>query len=226
MAEKKKKLVKLTTPVGIAVWPKLNKPDTKFAKVGEKGRYGLTLRLRHGDAAHDPFIASIKAQYDEAVATLTAANPPKPGKQPKIAEPPYAEVFDEAGVPTGEIDFRFGMQAWVKPKDKEGWDQEPALFNAMGQDLGKCAKAPRIGSGSTVVVNFSPNPFYTDGFGAGLSLRLNAVQILELVEFGKGSAKQFGFEAQPTGTFAGVAGGDDEADADTDGAPTSGTRDF
>jgi len=56
-----------------------------------------------------------------------------------------------------------------------------------------------VGNESRVRVSFTPVPY--DAFGGGLALYLNAVQVLELVEFGKRSADSYGFtgEAQPSG---------------------------
>jgi hypothetical protein len=44
---RKKKLKKLTSPVGTAIYPHLSKPDTKF---NEDGEYRVNLRLSMDDA--------------------------------------------------------------------------------------------------------------------------------------------------------------------------------
>jgi hypothetical protein len=61
----------------------------------------------------------------------------------------------------------------------------PKLFNSKGQPI-KNTEDLKIGGGSVVKVNASINP-YDKGINTGVALYLNAVQIIELVEFGNKS---------------------------------------
>jgi len=56
-------------------------------------------------------------------------------------------------------------------------------------------------SGTTGRVSFEACPFYQPAIGAGITLRLKAVQILDLVESG-GSANSFGFQEETGGWAA------------------------
>jgi hypothetical protein len=68
----------------------------------------------------------------------------------------------------------------------------PRLFNSKGQPI-KNTDDLKIGGGSIVKVNASINP-YDKGINTGVALYLNAVQIIELVEFGNKSL--FGDEGE------------------------------
>lgn len=125
-----------------------------------------------------------------------------------MADLPYTreQVDDEA---TGAIIFSFKMNATGKTKAGEVFTRQPAIFDAAGQP----AKGLRIGGGSTIRVSYELNPFYVPANGAGVSLRLYAVQVIELVEFG-GNAGYFGFESeeQDGGTETAPAAGKTSAD--------------
>ena len=53
-----------------------------------------------------------------------------------------------------------------------------------------------IGNGSEVVINVTPSPYVVNPSTYGIQLRLNAVQVLDLVEFGGRSASAFGFDTE------------------------------
>lgn len=212
MADKRKKLEQMMSPVGTLIWPHLNRPDIKFAKDGSKGDYHTILRLTLSDPGVQDFVNAIRAKYEESVATgkerfkeaqKEAVKKKGQKLEWKLKDSPVKAVVEmvegqEEPQETGEVDIRFKMAAFVKPKDKEGWWQEPALFDSKKNSLGKVAKAPRIGMGTTARVAFELNPFWNLGLGAGLSLRLSGVQILKLVEYtGAKSADMLGFGEEP-----------------------------
>lgn len=202
MATKQKRPI-ITTPAGVAVWPTLNAPDTKFSKPGEKGDYRTGLRLKLSDPGVTEFVAQIdelhkaaleKGKEEWAEAKKAAAK--KGSKLDWKANPvPYKVCVDEEGNELPEVQFNFKMAAFIKPKDKEGWDQRPSLFDAKGVTL--TGKIPKIGGGSTIKVAFDAVPYYvpTSVGGAGLTLRLRGVQILKLVQFGGHTAASMGFGA-------------------------------
>jgi hypothetical protein len=53
-----------------------------------------------------------------------------------------------------------------------------------------------IGNESRVRVNYTPAEY--DGFGGGITLYLNAVQVVELVPYAKQTAEAYGFEVDKT----------------------------
>ena len=61
----KKKNVRITTPTGVAQWPRLNEPDTKFDK---DGVYSVGLRLPKDDAGE--LISTISKVLDDFVTKI------------------------------------------------------------------------------------------------------------------------------------------------------------
>jgi hypothetical protein len=49
-------------------------------------------------------------------------------------------------------------------------------------------------------VSYEANPFYTGGLGAGVSLRMEAVMVHELVEWAQRDASGYGFDVDDTAT--------------------------
>ena len=161
-----------TTPKGIAQYPWLSKPDTKF---DEEGQYKVNLILSQEDAK--PLIQQINESFAQNLKEETKKNK---GKDIKTANPPYSDELDDDGKPTGNIIIKFKSKA-IYP---------PAIFDAQGNVM----KDSNIWGGSEIRVNGSIAPYYVPLIGAGVSLRLRAVQVIEYVEGGTGSADRFGFE--------------------------------
>ena len=176
MAEKKK-AERFVSPKGIASYPYLTKPDTKFNPDGE---YKVSLIVSGGDASKA--IAFLTEQHKAAVAKAQKENA---GKRVKESELPFIENDD------GTVTFKFKLKAKVTPKKGDQFEQKPALFDAKGKPLNG---EPKVGGGSVIKVSYEVVPYYTAIAGAGVSLRLKAVQIIELKEYsGGGDAESYGF---------------------------------
>ena len=161
-----------TTPKGMAQYPWLSKPDTKF---NEEGEYKVNLVLPKKDAA--PVIEQINAAFAENLKEEVKKNK---GKEIKTANPPYTDELDDDNKPTGNVIIKFKSKAMYPP----------AIFDAKGNVM----KESNIWGGSVIRVNSSIAPYNVGLIGAGVSLRLRAVQVIEYVEGGTGSADRFGFE--------------------------------
>lgn len=229
----KKKVLKLTTPKGLASYVWLKQADTKFKPQGE---YTVTLTLTAEDAQPlidqlEPILAEAMVEQQAAFEVKMAeAKGPQKAKMKAKGEMNqgdfYSPEYDEDGEETGNVVFKFKMNASYIKKSKDGAEEvvklTPQLFDAKGNKLKVC---PNIGAGTGLKVNFSPNSYYTDAsHQAGISLRMNAVQVIDLVEFGGGGNagsygfdKEDGFEANPTNED----GFKDESTSDskTSGAP-------
>lgn len=174
----KVKNTRYTTPAGIAQYPYLTKPDTKFNPDGE---YKISVEIP-GASAQD-IVTFLDEQFAVSVAKAKKENP---GKKIKEGDVPYS-VNDD----TGAVTVRFKLKAKVTPKMGDPFEQRPALFDAKGKPIGADAK---IGGGSKVKVAYELVPYYTAIAGAGISLRLKAVQVINLVEFSGGaSSEAYGF---------------------------------
>lgn len=188
----------LTTPRGVAMWAKVTEPDTKFKTEGE---YSIKLRLRGADAEKfksqvDAAIAESQAAFSQELSEAKAKekNPKKRSEIKDLADPPYIEVY-ENDLPTGDIEFKFSMKAsGVSPKTGKEWARKPLIFDSLGQRLDK---PPIVGNGSIVRVSCTTNGWFTAKLGIGVSLRLEAVQIVNLREgYGATDASSFGFAAE------------------------------
>lgn len=200
----KSNAVKVVSPRGIAVYPWLNKPDTKFNEAGE---YRVRLKLEPGQEADD-FIEKLEAIHAQSVETAKKENP---GKKIKVADLPITE--DETGAKL----VTFKLKASGLRKDGTPFTQKPALFDSK---LNPLPEGVVVGGGSTLQISAEAAPFYTAIVGAGITLRLKAVKVSKLVEFGSGAAAS-GFEADDDGYVAQAPAAaaftsDDADDADAD----------
>lgn len=184
----------ISTPVGVAIWPKLNEPDTRFK---EEGEYQVNLRLTKQDA--EPLLQVIKAaQKSEYQRQLKETGKPKL----KIADLPIVDVDGDEDL----IDLKFKAPASGTTKAGKKWEKRIMLFDSKGKALGE--DGPRIGGGSRIRVNAEVRPYFVPSYGVGVTLRINAVQVIELHEGGMSSkaASAYGFTAEESGF---VAGGED-----------------
>lgn len=217
MAEQQsnKKEIKIT-PAGIALYPKLNEPDTKFKA---EGQYSVKLRLSAEDAQE--LIEEIDSLADEAFdEALAEAKNEREKKKIKRADPAYSAEEDEDGKETGNFLFNFKMAAsGVSKKTGKEWTRTCPVFDAKRKPID--LKNIQIGSGSVVKVAYFLSPFST-AIGVGVSLRLEAVQVLERREWGSKDASAFGFgdeegfEAEEENTGSVFNEGDDGEEKDGD----------
>ena len=164
--------IEFTTPKGIAQYPWLSKPDTKFS---EEGVYKVDLIIPKAEAI--PLLKQINEVFAENVDKQTKK---AKGQDIQKAKPPYSEELDEAGQPTGNVVLRF------KSKYK------PSVFDAKGIPMVDSS----IWGGSELKVSGSIAPYFTSMIGAGVSLRLSGVQVIQYVDGGSGSADRFGFKEE------------------------------
>tara|TARA_B100001057_G_scaffold368213_1_gene371676 strand:+ start:190 stop:774 length:585 start_codon:yes stop_codon:yes gene_type:complete len=168
--------------VGEAIYPHLNKPDVRFNEAGE---YKVTLKVAKSDA---PEMLKL---YTKAIDdSLKLASDSHKGKGIKNAPRPYTEENDY-------VFFKFKMKATgVNQKTKEKFSQRPQLFDAKKTPI---PLSTLIWGGSKIRVAYTLVPYYTPMLGAGITARLKAVQVLELVE-GKDSnlfKEEDGYETAP-----------------------------
>jgi hypothetical protein len=185
MPEKKEKQKPITTPAGIARYPWLTKPDAKFAKEGQKPKFKVDLILS-GEAA-DKLKALITPLADAAKAENDKKNP----KQKSFnTHYPFSAELDDQGEETGNTVFKFSANSYFE-KDGERTDIRIPIFDAKRNKL----ESPKVGGGSEIKVAFTPVSFSNPAQkAAGVSLRLQAVQVLKLVEYtAGGNAENYGF---------------------------------
>ena len=196
----KKRNVRVTTDVGTALWPHLNEPDTKFNKDGD---YKVNLILSPDGT--DKLRKVMNEVLQEFVSSGNA-------KTKKMAPLPIKEATDKEGKPTGDFEVKFKLRA-VGTSRGERWEQRPALFDASGSPVSE-----RVGNGSKIKVACEVVPYSTAIAGTGITLRLRAVQIIELQSVPSGdSFDAWGFSAQDGFTSQGVTQSDAQDDEDESG---------
>ena len=199
------KLPLLKTPAGIAVWPKLTKPDTKFNADGE---YNVKLRIPSEEA--QDLIAALDTAY---AAAQDDAKEKNPGKKIKAASQPYTEELDDQGNETGNILVSFKCKAKLTDKQGNVRPNAPRLFDSKNKEF---PKDQDIWGGSTLRVAFNAIPYYTAMAGAGVSLRLKAVQVIDLVAGGGGTGESYGFGEEDGYVAPAASATTDTTDAEED----------
>ena len=166
----------LTTPAGVARYPRLNSPDTKFS---EEGVYKVDLEMSADEA--EPFLKQVEAMFSEFVAD-------KKRELKKDTLKIHAAPWSEND---GLVQLKLKVKATGKGKDGETYTRQPKLFDAAGQ-----ITSENVGGGSKLKVAVVPYFWYTASLGAGITLQPKAVQILDLVTWSSGgTAEYYGFEA-------------------------------
>ena len=151
--------------IGEAIYPHLNKPDVRFSEAGE---YKVTLKVAKSDAT-----AMLKLYNSAIEDALKLAEQNHKGKGIKNAPKPFTEENDY-------VFFKFKMKATgVNQKTKEKFSQRPQLFDAKKNPI---PLSTLIWGGTKMRVAYELVPYYAPMIGAGITARLKAVQVIELVE--------------------------------------------
>ena len=198
----KNNYVKIVSPEGISKYAWLTQPDTKFDK---DGHYKVNLVVSAEEA--QPLIKQID---DEMKKSLELAKEKNKGKAIKQANSPYENEVVE-GKETGNIEFKFKRKAQIIASDGKVIPFKVAIFDSSGKPM----IDTNVWSGSKMKVSAELMPWYTAMAGAGVSLRLRAVQITELVEGGAGSAECYGFDKVEGGFVAAEKEIENEVAAET-----------
>ena len=196
---------------GKALWAKIFEPDTKF---DPNGIYSIDLIIPETEAQElcEYLDSVVQKRFDEEVKEY-------PKKKATLSTKlPYEIDFDEDGNETGNLKFRFKLKAKGQTRDGREYEQKPVVVDAKRKPM---TTETAIGNGSIVKVAYEPIPYVMASTKqVGVSLRLKAVQIIDLVEYGGGAASVFddedGYEAEesvsPTTAFD--DGDDDGAEGD------------
>lgn len=175
-----------TTPKGVAVFPWITRPDTRF---NADGVYQTGLRLNEEDG--QTVLALVSAEHDKNLADVKEKNK---GKKIKEADLPIQEELDADGNLTGNYIARFKLNAQFKNGD-DIIKTAPAIFDAKGTKI----ELDALWGGSVIRVAYSIHPYYTATVGAGVTLRLRGVKVIQLAAGGGASADAFGFGEEEDG---------------------------
>jgi hypothetical protein len=230
--DKKPKYEKITSPIGVFKYPKLNEPDFGNKEYPKpEGQHSVKLILKAADKETKAWLKKLEPHYQAALAagkeefkTLKAETRKK---LKKVTENPlYTELLDqETEEPTGEIEFNIKMDAsgTVKkgPRAGKKWTAKPLIFDSKGIRM---HNPPDIWGGTRGRISMELRPYFIPGSGAaGLKLKLVGAKIIDLISAGERSADSVGLGGEEDGygyeepaEEAGAKGGDDAADGDGD----------
>ena len=192
--------LRLESPVGIAVYPALSRPDTKFDELG----------IWKAD------LAVPLAEAEALMAQLSDIHKKHTGKAAKKSENTmwYLET-DDQGEETGNVVFKIRVKNRLNKKG-EVWNRRPKLFDAALKPIDV-----NPWGGTEMVVSFDVYEWDAGG-KKGVSLQPVGVPILNLKTGSGASGASMGFKARDGYTApdeagdAGLTGGegaDDGADA-------------
>jgi len=186
----------IVTPVGTAIYPWLNTPDTRFGEPTFK----VNLRLTGEDATK--FIAQVDALKEEAKAHLGVAD---------LIVPIVPALDDDRNEIPGAYDVKTKAKAHFKQADGSLVENRITIVDAQKNPMDESAGT--IWGGSKIKLALNVGAVSTSIY-SGLMLRINAVQVIELVTGGQGGANAFdkedGFTAEPK-PVAKVVEGEDES---------------
>tara|TARA_R100000654_G_scaffold20516_2_gene41391 strand:+ start:10562 stop:11173 length:612 start_codon:yes stop_codon:yes gene_type:complete len=169
----------IVTPLGKAVFPKINQPDFKF---DEMGVYSCKLHVSEED------FNKFSSQVEELAESAYQAELTKQGKN-KLKKMQTLPIRI-----TEEGDFEiYSKQPAKKNTSKGVLEFNVAMYDSEGNKL---PSDTNIGSGSKLRLSVEFAPWYVPSIGFGYTLRLRAAQVIELVEYsgaGGGNAESMGF---------------------------------
>jgi hypothetical protein len=169
----------LVTPKGVAAFPWLTKPDTKF---NEEGVYKTGLAFDPEDPAFVKFKKKIEAIHKEAVAAVKES-----GKKKVTVVSPFRPEEDEEGEPTGRIIINAKSKA--KQKYRDGTIQDVTL-NIVDAKRNEVPSSTPVYGGSVLRLAVRPAPYFMQG-KCGITLYISGVQVIELQSGGGGAADFF-----------------------------------
>lgn len=174
--------LKITTPICKFQYPKLIEAETRF---NPEGVYKVTALIDSQDAG------PVSEQLDGLLARhKDYLKQQAPTQKFKLADLPWG--FEEVdGTPYLLVKTK--MKASGVDRDGRRWTSVPALFDAKGKPVTDREALRGMWSGTVGRISFEAQPFYQAAIGAGITLRLKAVQVINLVE-GGGTADSYGFD--------------------------------
>ncbi len=171
--------VPFTTDKVTAVFTHLDKPDTKFC---DRGWYKIVFRVTLDEGKK--LQSKLKAVLADWTRDLKKAGI----EQAKTLNPVGGKLkTDDDGTEC------YWFEAKMRPsfksrKSGDTIEQRPQVLDAQLKPMNEL-----VGSGSTVKVSFRATAYNTPQ-ATGITLRLNAVQVLELVRVGEQNDTGFGVE--------------------------------
>ena len=158
---------RVVSPRGKVTWVYVDRPNTRFS---DEGEYQVAFTIPRKDAK------KFMAQIDEWMELSKKESGAK-----KLADPPYKEDGKD-------VLFKFKQKPFFKGKNGE---KRKVTIRLIDSKLNPCNVS--IGRGSEVKVSFRPVAWTVQG-GAGITMYMDAVQIINLIPYNPVS--DMGFEEE------------------------------
>jgi len=189
MTDKKEQIV---TPKGIVgPYPAIDKVDYGTDQYPDAdGSYKCEIRLNK----NDPKVKDLLKRFDDMVPAIEKEAEAFKKKQLKAGKkvditinPLYRVVFDEEGEETELVALKAKTKAsGINKKTNEQWERKLRVEDSKGTPI---KKALGISTGSTIRMAFTLGDIYVNPkAGAGRAFYLDAIRLLELVQYGAESA--------------------------------------
>ena len=174
----KSTLTKGKTPKGMAMYPYLKNPETY-----EGNEIGYTIQLILNEKDTQSFIAILEKEL-----SVAQKAPFFEGK--KWARTPHLSYRENND---GDIVFKFKTKHVIKTKNGDEIKRTVPIFDSKGKPIDVT-----IGNGSIVRLAYTIVPYHKSSTNNGLTLYLDAVQVINLVEYQgtHSTAEAFGFEEE------------------------------
>lgn len=201
-SDKKRVYINFVTPAGVAIFPRVNKPDTKFNADGV-----YSTRMAWAPEVIQEFIDKYTETLDEFENVQREKLLADPKTKKKAASLKRVEIgkpeIGDDGEETGRIVINFKLNA--KYTNKETGKTTlyvPKLFDSKGK-----ATTVDVWGGSILKIAGTVNCYYTPKDNeVGVSFRLSGVKIIKLVTKGGQTADSMGLGGEEEGGWS-----DDEA---------------
>lgn len=191
------KAPRYTTPLGVAQYPWLVEPDTKFNPDGD---YKVNMLF----AKWTPELKYIVNDLNQMLEEYYQAIITDPKYAKNASKIQKADIWEEDC--DGNIVMKFKQKAIIK-SIKGTHEVKIPIFDSKGKPLSDI----KLGGGSQIKLCFSAAPYYVPSTRmCGLSLRPVAVQVIELKEWAEGGTMEaYGFKDEDGYEGAGAAEDED-----------------
>ena len=164
---------------GKSLWSKVFDPDTRFV---EEGEYSTQVVVPEAEAAQ--VCEQLEALIDEEFNKIVKD---KPALKATLSKRPVTEPdIDQDGNATGNVVFKSKLKAKIRSKTGAVYNQKPNVVDAKRNPM---TGIQLVGNGSLVKIAVEPITYYMPSSKqVGVSLRLKAMQVIDLVEHGVPSA--------------------------------------
>lgn len=187
-------VIKGTTPKGRIEYAHVLEPQRSIGDQAIEPTYSITLIMDESLEVMQ-FLGNLDAEMDKAEnMARESANQAKgrsKGKLPTKHDENYGQVYDDDGNPLPQYFVKAKAKAEGITQSGKAWKFKPTVFDSKGKPWPE-KDPPLIGNGSIGRLALTAYA-YAAPIGYGVSIRLEAVQIIDLVEYGGRNATDYGF---------------------------------